>query len=667
MIVNQEQVAKPTQMPLSKESQDLLKEHIRRINAFFSITYSVRQNMEFIDRAYQRERDLTTENWRARMANRYGDITKLQNMQIPVVQPMVDSMAAYLSGVFLSGTPLFPVVGDKNTEDAALMYETVMDENAKHGGWVRELSMFFKDALKYNVGACEVSWDKETVYSLDPTAVNQQGQAAKQKPVLWEGNKVKRWDLYNSVWDTRCAPAELHKYGEFAGTTIPMSATRLKQFIQDLDGRIAANVNDVLGGAVDFATMGNAAGGKFFIPQINMQSLVPHPVDGIDWFQIAGLTTSDTNRIPTINAVGVYYLRIIPENFQMKVPQRNCPQIWKIIIVNNTHIIFAERQTNIHNYLPVLMAQPLEDGLNYQTKSYAQLAETFQDVGSAIWTASLAAQRRAVYDRIFYDPSRIRKEDINSKNEIARIPVKSNAYGKPVSEAYSHASYTNDQFPVVMQQLQQVGSMANLAMGSNPAQQGQFVKGNKTQHEYADVMGHSNDRQQTLALFLEAQFFYPLKQILKLNIMQFCSSGEIFNYGLKNNVQIDPLQLRTASIEFEVSDGMLPTDRIISADTFQVLIQAVASSPQLQAQFDLVGMMIYYFKTQGARNIDQFKFTPEQQQAQLQLQQQTAQANATGQQQGQQGAMNSAEAPQQFQQQVPVGQAVGTGQHIVTA
>jgi hypothetical protein len=314
------------------------------------------------------------------------------------------------------------------------------------------------------------------------------------------------------------------------------------------------------------------------------------------------------------------------------------------------------------------MAQPLEDGLNYQTKSYAQLAETFQDVGSAIWTSSLAAQRRAVYDRIFYDPSRIRKEDINSKNEIARIPVKSNAYGKPISEAYSHASYTNDQFPLVAQQLSQISNMANLALGSNPAQQGQFVKGNKTQHEYADVMGHSNDRQQTLALFLEAQFFYPLKQILKLNIMQFCSSGEIFNYGQKNNVQIDPLAIRTASIEFEVSDGMLPTDRIISADTFQVMLQAVASSPQLQAQFDLVGMMIYYFKTQGARNIDQFKFTPEQQQAQIQQQQQIAAAQQGAQQPGAQGqAMNPAIAPQQFQQQTPVGTTIGAGQHITTA
>ncbi len=653
MIVNKEKVAKPTQMPISAETQELLKEHIRRLNSFFSVTFSVRQNMEIADRAYQREDDMSDVNWKAKMANRYGDKAKFANMTIPVVQPQVDSMVAYLSGVFLSGNPLFGMVSDKNNEDAALMYETMLDENAKHGGWVRQFSMVFKDMLKYNIGVAEIDWKQETVYQLDDSAIPGPGQPPKQKSVIWEGNSVKRWDLYNSIWDTRVAPAELHIHGEFAGNTVAMSATRLKQFIQDLDGRIAGNVNDVLGGSVDFATMGNAAGGKFFIPQINPMSLVPHPVDGIDWFQVAGLTTQDTNRIPTINAVGTYYLRLIPENFKMKVPQRNQPQIWKIILINNTHVIFAERQTNIHNWLPVIMGQPIEDGLNYQTKSYLNNGVPYQDLSTAVWNASLAAQRRAVYDRIFYDPSRIRKEDINANNPIARIPVKSNAYNKPVSEAYSHASYTNDQFSVVGQTLQIIGSMANQAQGSNPAQQGQFVKGNKTQHEYADVMGHSNDRQQTMALFLEDQFFYPIKQILKMNILQYASDGAIFNYSQKQNVQIDPLKIRQASVEFEVSDGMLPTDRIISADTFQVVIQAVASNPQLQMQYDLIGMMTWYFKSQGARNIDQFKFPPAQVQQNMQMyQQQMAAQNGTA------APTGGAQSPEQFQQQTPVGMPV---------
>ncbi len=632
MIRDEQLVAKPTQFPPTKETQDLLLEHVRRINQFFNKTCSLRTRMEQIDRAYQREDNQDGDNLRAKQANRYGDKSKLQDMTIPIIQPQVDSMQAYLAGVFLTGTPLFGMVAGPEAIDAALMYETILDENSKHGAWVREFSIFFKDMLKYNIGGVEADWKQETVYQIDGSAVAAKGDSPKQKSVLWEGNTVRRLDLYNSVWDTRVAPAKLHEHGEFAGFTEPMSATRLKQFIQDLNNRIASNVNGVLTGAVDFSRRGNAAGGKYYVPSINPEPTVPQG-EGIDWFQIAGLTSTDSNKLPTINAVSTYYLRIIPEHFKMKVPSRGNPQIWKLVIVNDAHIIYLERITNMHNWLPIIMAQPLEDGLNYQTKSYAMNGEVFQDAATTIWNASLAAQRRAVYDRIFYDPSRIRKEDINNSNPIARIPVKSNAYGKPVSEAYSHASFTNDQFSVVGQQLSMINSMANVAQGSNLAQQGQFVKGNKTKHEYADVMGHSNDRQQTIALFLESQFFYPLKQILKLNIMQYSSTGSIYNYEKKKKIDIDPMQLRTASLEFEVSDGMLPTDRIISAEVMQALLQYVSASPDLQVEFDLIGMLLYHFKTQGARNIDQFRRTPEQQAARMQQMQQTAAATQPQQQQ----------------------------------
>lgn len=627
MITDLEPVVKPTQLPPSKETQQLLLEHVRRMHEFFNATTTLRDRMERIDRAYQREDNNGVAHTRAKAANRYGDKSKLQDMTIPIVQPQVDSMQAYLAGVFLSGNPIFGVVADPVNMDAALMYESIIDENAKHGAWVREFGIFFKDILKYNLGLVEVDWKTETVYQIDSDTVQVAGQQLKQKKVLWEGNSVKRIDLYNGVWDTRVPPAKLHEHGEFVGWTEPMSATRLKQFIQDLHNRIASNVNDVLKGAVSFTNIGNAVGGKYYIPSINPDPLRDQQSSGeIDWFQIAGLTSTDVGNMPTINAVGTYYIRIVPEQFGMKVPSRGNPQIWKLVVVNNMHVLYLERITNMHNWLPCVMAQPLEDGLAYQTKSYAMNAETFQDVATTIWTASLAAQRRSVYDRIFYDPSRIRKEDINSVNPIARIPVKSSAYNKSVSDAYSHGSFTNDQFGVVGQSLSMITNMANVAQGSNQAQQGQFVKGNKTRHEYADVMGHSNDRQQTLALFLESQFFYIVKQIVKLNIMQYASAGEIYNYEQRKKVDIDPLKLRQASVEFEVSDGMLPSDRIINADTFQIMLQAIAASPDMQVEFDLTGMMIYYFKTQGAKNLDQFRRSDEQKAARIQQMQQVAAA-----------------------------------------
>lgn len=47
----------------------------------------------------------------------------------------------------------------------------------------------------------------------------------------------------------------------------------------------------------------------------------------------------------------------------MKVPAPNTPQVWKFVYVNHSVLIYAERQTNAHGYLPMLFGQ-LEDGLD---------------------------------------------------------------------------------------------------------------------------------------------------------------------------------------------------------------------------------------------------------------------------------------------------------------
>src|SRR5690242_19764144 len=74
--------------------------------------YNLRENFRVIDLAYQREQDLTEEHQRAKRANRYGDSSKFQNITVPIVMPQVEAAVTYQSAVFLTGTPLFPVLAD---------------------------------------------------------------------------------------------------------------------------------------------------------------------------------------------------------------------------------------------------------------------------------------------------------------------------------------------------------------------------------------------------------------------------------------------------------------------------------------------------------------------------------------------------------------------------
>ena len=84
----------------------------------------------------------------------------------PVVVSQVDSMVAYLADVLLSGTPLFPVVSSPENKEFAEQLETLIDDHATLGGYARQLLMFLRDGVKYNICALEADWTSISQYSL---------------------------------------------------------------------------------------------------------------------------------------------------------------------------------------------------------------------------------------------------------------------------------------------------------------------------------------------------------------------------------------------------------------------------------------------------------------------------------------------------------------------
>jgi len=166
---------------------------------------------------------------------------------------------------------------------------------------------------------------------------------------------------------------------------------------------------------------------------------------------------------------------------------------------------------------------------------------------------------------------------------------------------------------MIFQQLPILSKYADIVTGQNKAQQGQFVKGNKTQHEYSDVMGHANARQQTVSIVMEAQFFTPLKTILKTNILQFQGGVTLLNKQKGEMVEVDPVTLHQAVLAFKVTDGLTPADKLIASDSFQTALQVFGSAPQIAAEYEVGDVFSYLMKTQGA-DIGQFQKSPQKKQ-----------------------------------------------------
>jgi hypothetical protein len=191
------------------------------------------------------------------------------------------------------------------------------------------------------------------------------------------------------------------------------------------------------------------------------------------------------------------------------------------------------------------------------------------------------------------------------------MPVRPAAYGKPLSEAVYHFPFNDDQSGQAMQQIQSVIGLANVTAGQNQAQQGQFVKGNKTLKEFESVMQNANGRDQLASILLEHQCFIPIKHILKFNVLQFQGGTTLYNRDKKVDVEIDPVQLRKAVLDFRISDGLIPSSKLLNSETFGVALQVFGSAPQIAAGYNVAPMFSYMMKTQGA-DIGDFEKSPEQ-------------------------------------------------------
>lgn len=591
-----------------KDSQAAVTEYVKKKSVEMHQAFTLRERFQEIDRVYAREIDWTKENLRAKMANKRGDANRIQNIQVPVVMPQVQAALTYQSSVFLTGMPIFGVASDPAYIDAALQMEAIIEDEQTRAGWVRQLMLFFVDGFKYNYSAVEVAWKQRTMASLSTDLTR--GQAATVKQKEWAGNFITRLNPYNTFHDPNVHSADVPRLAEYAGYTELMSRVRFSEYVRDLPYRM--NITEAYESPLQ-ASFYQAENSDFFMPQINPNSHadVAFLNTGTDWESWMGLAkVSSKHDYKSYYLVKVMYARLIPREFGIIVPSPGTPQIFKIVTVNNSVVIYMERATNAHNMLPILFGVPKDDGMGFEDKSLAENAEPFQSVASALTNSMMESRRRAIGDRIAYDPSRVPKHLMDNP-QVARIPVRPSAYGTDIGSAFYQFPFRDDQAGLVMQEVQQILALGNEVNGQNKARQGQFVKGNKTQREFDTVMANANGRDQTTAILLENQVFLPMKEMIKTNILQYHGPDKIFSRSQDAVVTIDPTQMRDAIMEFKISDGLTPTDKLMDADSFTVALQTIASSPAIGGGYNVAPMFSYLMKQKGA-DLRPFEKSPEQ-------------------------------------------------------
>jgi hypothetical protein len=525
------------------------------------------------------------------------------------------------------------VVSTPQNIDAAMQFETAIGDHSIKYGWARELIKVFRDGYKYNFGAAFCHWQVQPLRSVvTDTSISKAGMA-KINEYSYGGNCIKRLDPYNCFMDMSVPPANLHTEGEFFGWNEMMTRIQLKRLVATLDANKTTQAKEAFESQFGGLANDSQSGMGYFKPEINKLMTIGTASSDMNWGQWMGLPgfTGRNGGRPIEyknNYVVTHFLcRALPSDFEAR---GNQAKVYHAILVNWSVVLFVEELNTAHDYLPAVVMQPLEDGLGYQTQSMLDNALPYQDMSSSLWNISLESQRRKLFDRLIYNPRMIDKKDIDAVSSVSRIPLRNAAASKDGNEmarAVFQIPYRDDNATTGIQMSELVGGMADNATGQNRVDRGQFQKGNKTKTEFETTMGNANSRQQLSSLMIEGQFMTPIKEIIRANTLQFQQPGSMLNRDQRQTVDVDPVALRQQILEFKMTDGMLPADKMLNSELLTVFLQTAQALPGVATQYDIMGMFIYWAKLQGATWLEDFKRDPQQQQQFLNTVQQTTDAN----------------------------------------
>ena len=572
--------------------------------------------LRYRDRAYQRQLNTTAEHIKAVRANMQGDARKLQDITVPIIMPQIESAVAYQAGIFLTSHPIFGVVSTPENMSAAMQFETVLGDQSVRYGWPRELLKIFRDGFKYNFAAACVYWKKTPLKSVvTDTNISSAGLAA-IKEYSYGGNCIKRVDPYNAFMDMTVAPADLHSDGEYFGWNEIISRVQLKRLLSLLDSDKTTSATEAFNSSFAGSGQDEASAMSYYTPEINKYlDLSTVNIGGNNWGQWMGLSQGSTSKLSYKDhyVLTHFYCRALPSDFGSR---GNQVKMYHGIIINWSTVIFVEELNVAYDSLPCFIMQPYEDGLGYQTQSMLDNALPFQDMSSALWNVSLESKRRLIFDRLVYNPRLIDKKDIDPVSSVSRIPLRNANIGKDdnaIARAIYQIPYREDNSGTNIQMSEMISAMADQATGQNKVDRGQFQPGNKTKTEFQEVMANSSSRQQLCALTIENQFMTPVKETVKANTLQYQSAGTILNRNERQAVDVDPVELRKAMLEFKMTDGNLPADRLMNSDMLMVFLQTAQAIPAVQSEYDILGMFLYFMKLRGAYWLEDFKRNPEQQ------------------------------------------------------
>lgn len=541
-----------------------------------------------IDKEFYGYIQLSKEDQKRKLAQIQGRSSTPTEMRAAFLSSQMFRMVTFLVSVFSPDSGIYEVAAAPEEQKLGKALTTLMNNHAIKGAYFREQAKFFLDALKYNIAGFEADWHEQTGKKL----VDQGGKVTTQDATLFQGNRMKCLDMYNTFWPPLVQPMDVYKKAEYAGYLELVTAYELKKQVQD--GEIF-NTDDIwrMPGSLnrtntwyhqhptiryDINIDDNGSSGHF------------------DWVHILSQGyKSETNL--SFYEKCTLYVRLIPGEFGL-IPRtarssRNKFEIWKICIINGTTIVQCEHVNNVHDYIPMFFGRPLEDNMCDQSKSPTEMLSMFQVFANFLLNTHIKSARKNLYDITIYDPQVVNLAQLD-EDVAARVPMLPGGWGKDPKNSVWRPD-TKIDTKETMQQIQLLLELMEYIFPTRLLQQvGQIDRA--IGEQISALLAAAYRDSWKLARLLDEQAMSPMRFVLVSNIKQYQVEMEVPT--AQGKIPISPTALRNTDFEFKIGEGLKMIDRLTLMSAISDVLNKLLQSQAIQ-QTDALGLVNWYAQLAG--------------------------------------------------------------------
>lgn len=573
-------------MKLSMSTHNKLIKFVKEIQEHQKNFSEFRDKLEIIDEAYAKAKITIADTDACTGAN--STVSGNEAIKVPIVNSEIDSVIAFLAGIFVNRTPLFPVISDSANPELALKMQALLSKDARQQRWGRQLLSFLSKSVRYNTAAIEVDEASQKDFNL--ASEGEEGKATTEvtyTPVT----RLNALDMYNALFDYRVPPADIATEGEYVGYNKIISKIALKSLGNRRSAeKIAYNLKEAYESKlVNCSQYWNT-------PPDIASSTHLSAEDKTDWFNWAGILDTDNLRMSKSSYFYTrLYLRVIPIDFGLPLSAPTVPRILRVEIINNEHIISYKEMVTPLDMLPIFFSDTREDGFDYQTKSIGEGVMPYQEIATELLHTRLEGSKRALSDRAIYDTDYLDPLDVNSPTAAAKLPLKKalrNAGDKPrMSEIYYQIPFEGQGVVNTLTDLSTVMQLKDQVNGVGMGMRGEHRKGNRTAQEFAAVEGGSDAKGMPLAIRIEEQVMMPVKLFIKYFILASDKvEREILDVDSETLLNINITELRKAMLDFRVTDGLRPKSALTDPNMLSTALQFIQNSEELAQEYSPGGI-----------------------------------------------------------------------------